>query len=207
MACPLRTNSSGPINLPLKGRCRMVKLDSGNVLLKPSHRRQLATNLKRVTRLGERIGDFVIKITMRQCGRVCEVIASIHDSAGDFVCRSRQCDLASRIARTSPQHQLPPPRPAPHADAGHPRLNRLRKRSDRGAQHPLGETQAGQSVPAPPRLFSRAHSRTTTHSPSTAFVILSPHCYAFAPDPPESGPIAAEQLDTPLSSVGRAAHS
>jgi hypothetical protein len=70
----------------------MVKLDSGNVLLKPSHRRQLSTHLKRVTHLGERIGNFILKIAMRQCGRVCEVVATVHDAAGDFVCRSRQCD-------------------------------------------------------------------------------------------------------------------
>ncbi len=70
----------------------MVKLDSGNVLLKPSHRRQLATHLKRVTALGERIGDFMLTIAIRKCGRCCEVVAKVHDSVGDFICRSRQCD-------------------------------------------------------------------------------------------------------------------
>ena len=70
----------------------MMRLDSGNVLLKPSHRRQFTTHLKRVNCLGDRIGDFAMVIAMRQSGRCCEVTATVHDAAGDFVCRSRQQD-------------------------------------------------------------------------------------------------------------------
>ena len=36
----------------------MIKLDLGNVLLKPSHRKQLMSWLRRSLRLGERLGDY-----------------------------------------------------------------------------------------------------------------------------------------------------
>jgi hypothetical protein len=70
----------------------MLTLDSGNILLKPSHRRQMMTWLRRSTRLGDRIGDFALSIAMQRVGRQCEVTARVHDAAGDFVCRSRQSD-------------------------------------------------------------------------------------------------------------------
>lgn len=70
----------------------MIKLEAGNVLLKPSHRKQLMAWLRRALRIGSRIGQFMLTITMRRSGRICEVRASVHDSAGDFVCRSRQHD-------------------------------------------------------------------------------------------------------------------
>jgi hypothetical protein len=54
----------------------MIKLDAGNVLLKPSHRRQLMTALRRCMRIGERLGNFVLSITMRRCGRALELRAS-----------------------------------------------------------------------------------------------------------------------------------
>lgn len=75
----------------------MVKLESGNVLLKPSHRRQLMGWLKRASRLGERLGDFVLTITISRTGRQHEVVASVHDAAGDFVCRSRQRDWRDAV--------------------------------------------------------------------------------------------------------------
>lgn len=68
----------------------MIKLDAGNVLLKPSHRRQLMAWLRRALRMGSRLGEFVLIITMHRSGRQCEVRAVVHDAAGDFVCRSRQ---------------------------------------------------------------------------------------------------------------------
>jgi hypothetical protein len=74
------------------GVCPMIKLDSGNVLLKPSHRRQLMSWLKRALRIGQRLGDFVLNITLHRVGRLVEVQASVHDSAGDFVCRTREND-------------------------------------------------------------------------------------------------------------------
>ena len=70
----------------------MIKLEAGNVLLKPSHRKQLMAWLRRAIRIGSRLGEFTLHITMRRQGRQCEVHARVHDSAGDFVCRSRQCD-------------------------------------------------------------------------------------------------------------------
>jgi hypothetical protein len=68
----------------------MIKLQAGNVLLKPSHRRQIATLLRRCVRLGKRIGDFVLNISMRRAGRFYEIRADVHDRAGDFACRTRQ---------------------------------------------------------------------------------------------------------------------
>ena len=70
----------------------MLKLNEGNVLLKPSQRKQLMSWLKRVVRLGERLGDFMLTITLQRSGKFFEVKAAVHDSAGDFVCRFRQHD-------------------------------------------------------------------------------------------------------------------
>ena len=68
----------------------MIKLDAGNVLLKPSQRRQITTLLRRCVRLGKRLGDFALNISMRRSGRFYELRARVHDRAGDFACRSRQ---------------------------------------------------------------------------------------------------------------------
>jgi len=62
----------------------MVKLNAGNVLLKPSHRRQLMTWLKRAMKLGGQVGDFFLTIRLHRIGRLIEVHADVHDSAGDF---------------------------------------------------------------------------------------------------------------------------
>jgi hypothetical protein len=70
----------------------MIKLQVGNVLLKPSHRKQLMSWLRRALRIGSRLGEFMLVITMHRSGRQCEVRATVHDTAGDFVCRSRQHD-------------------------------------------------------------------------------------------------------------------
>lgn len=81
----------------------MIKLDAGNVLLKPSQRRQIATLLRRCVRLGKQLGDFVLSISMRRAGRFFELRASVHDRAGDFACRSRQNnwqDALRELART-----------------------------------------------------------------------------------------------------------
>ncbi|MGH7214868.1 MAG: hypothetical protein ACREIT_08900 [Tepidisphaeraceae bacterium] len=68
----------------------MIKLDAGNVQLKPSQRRQLMASLRRSLRLGQRLGDFLLTITLRRIGRMYEMRARVHDRAGDFLCRSRQ---------------------------------------------------------------------------------------------------------------------
>ena len=75
----------------------MITLDAGNVLLKPSHRKQLMTRLKRVIRLGDRIGDFVLKIALHRSGRHVEISAKVHDRHGDFVFRTRQMTLPDAI--------------------------------------------------------------------------------------------------------------
>ena len=68
----------------------MIKLEAGNVLLKPSQRRQIMALLRRCVRLGNRLGDFVLEITMRRFGKFFEMRAKVHDRAGDFACRARQ---------------------------------------------------------------------------------------------------------------------
>ena len=68
----------------------MIKLHAGNVLLKPSQRRQISTVLRRCVRLGKRLGDFAMDIYMRRAGRFYELRAAVHDRAGDFACRARQ---------------------------------------------------------------------------------------------------------------------
>ena len=70
----------------------MVKLDAGNVLLKPSQRRQLMSWLKRAMHLGKRIGDFVLTIKLRRQGRHYDVRATVRDSVGDFKLGARAAD-------------------------------------------------------------------------------------------------------------------
>ena len=67
----------------------MIKLQPGNCSLKPSQRRQLLSWLKRSAQLGERVGDFMLTISMRRVGRMYEMVACVHDAAGDFACRTR----------------------------------------------------------------------------------------------------------------------
>lgn len=70
----------------------MIKLDAGNVLLKPSQRKQLMSWLRRSLRLGERLGNFFLTITLRRVGRQFEARAEVTDSAGAFDCRVRRSD-------------------------------------------------------------------------------------------------------------------
>jgi len=70
----------------------MIKLDSGNVLLKRSHRKQVMSWLRRALRLGERIGNFVLEISMQRIGKAYEVRVSVQDSVGTLNCRTRRHD-------------------------------------------------------------------------------------------------------------------
>jgi hypothetical protein len=70
----------------------MIQLNSGNVLLKPSQRRQIMTSLKRATKMGERLGQFVLNLTLKKCGKAYEVCASVNDSVGRFALRARSHD-------------------------------------------------------------------------------------------------------------------
>jgi len=84
----------------------MIKLHAGNVLLKPAQRRQITTLLRRCVRLGKRLGDFVLDISMRRAGRFYEMRAAVHDRAGDFACRTRQNnwqDALRELARSLTQ--------------------------------------------------------------------------------------------------------
>ena len=71
----------------------MIKLEPGNVLLKPSSRRQFMGWLKRVARLGQRLGNFDLKITLSRIGNQLQAVAAVRDRAGDFTCRTRQRDI------------------------------------------------------------------------------------------------------------------
>jgi hypothetical protein len=75
----------------------MIKLDAGNVLLKPSQRKQLMSWLRRCLRIGSRLKDFVLEIRMHRVGRHVEVRASAHDDQGDIKCRSRQTDWRNAL--------------------------------------------------------------------------------------------------------------
>lgn len=75
----------------------MVKLEAGNVLLKPSHRRQLMGWLRRSSKIGNRLGDFDMTIKLARIGNQHEVQAAVHDSAGDFTCRARQRDWRDAV--------------------------------------------------------------------------------------------------------------
>ena len=84
----------------------MIKLHAGNVLLKPSQRKQISTLLRRCVRLGKRLGDFAMDIFMRRSGRFYELRASVHDKVGNFACRTRQNnwqDAVRDFARTLTQ--------------------------------------------------------------------------------------------------------
>ena len=71
----------------------MIQLDSGNVLLKPSVRKQLMSWLRRSLRMGNRLGNFILKITLKRIGRSYDVRAQVQDSAGGFRCHTRKHDL------------------------------------------------------------------------------------------------------------------
>jgi hypothetical protein len=80
----------------------MLKLDFGNVLLKPSHRRQLMSWLKRAIRFGDRMGNLVISISMHRVGRLVEMRAGVRDVSGTVVFRNRQShwnDAARNLVR------------------------------------------------------------------------------------------------------------
>jgi hypothetical protein len=70
----------------------MIKLDAGNVLLKPCQRRHFFSSLRRALRMGSRLGDFGMTISLRREGRLYEVHADVRDRRGTFTCRSRQND-------------------------------------------------------------------------------------------------------------------
>jgi hypothetical protein len=48
--------------------------------------------LRRCLRLGQRLGDFVLNLSIRRSGRIYELRGNVHDAAGDFACRARAHD-------------------------------------------------------------------------------------------------------------------
>ena len=75
----------------------MISLTAANVSLKPSQKKQLLARLRRSIRLGERFGNFVLKINIKGCGRHMEVTAKGRDGGGDFNYRARQLTLADCV--------------------------------------------------------------------------------------------------------------
>ena len=75
----------------------MIELDVGNVLLKPSQRRQMMARLRRCLKLGSRIGGFLLRISIWRTGRQLELRAAVSDKAGDFRCRVRRTDWAEAV--------------------------------------------------------------------------------------------------------------
>ncbi len=70
----------------------MIQLNAGNVLLKPSQRKQLMTWLKRSLRFGQRMAGFVMSITMHRAGKFVEITASVSGKSVQTTFRSRQTD-------------------------------------------------------------------------------------------------------------------
>jgi hypothetical protein len=75
----------------------MIELDVGNVLLKPSQRRQMMARLRRCSKLGSRLGGFLLRIRVWRTGRQFELVAAVRDKAGDFLCRVRRTDWAEAV--------------------------------------------------------------------------------------------------------------
>ena len=75
----------------------MIELDVGNVLLKPSQRRQMMARLRRCLKLGNRLGRFFLRITIWRSGRQYELRAAVRDRVGDFGCRVRRTDWGEAL--------------------------------------------------------------------------------------------------------------
>lgn len=71
----------------------MMELVSRNVPLKPAHRRRIQGWLKRSLQMGQKVGDFVMTMTIQRTGNHYEVRADVKDLAGQFICRSRHHEL------------------------------------------------------------------------------------------------------------------
>ena len=75
----------------------MIEITCGNVLLKPSARRQLMNCLRRASKLGERIGGFALNLCLKRSGRKFDLRADVRDSAGAFRCHTRGSDWATTV--------------------------------------------------------------------------------------------------------------
>jgi hypothetical protein len=75
----------------------MIELDVGNVLLKPSQRRQMMARLRRCLKLGSRLAGFLLRITIWRTGRQYELRAAVLGRTGGFGCRVRRADWAEAL--------------------------------------------------------------------------------------------------------------
>ncbi len=75
----------------------MIQVNAGNVLLKPSHRKQLLAWLRRATKLGQRLGQFVLNLSLHRSGKHFDVRATVQDSVGNFECHSRNQDWRTAL--------------------------------------------------------------------------------------------------------------
>ena len=85
----------------------MIRLNAGNVLLKPSQRRQLNAWLKRPTRLTSRLGDCSVHIDLHRSGHAIEMTAGVTTLHGKTAFRARESDwrsAAHRIVRMLTVH-------------------------------------------------------------------------------------------------------
>ena len=67
----------------------MMELVALNVPLRGVHRKHIMAWLRRSLRIGQQIGDFVLKMTIQRSGKAFEVRAQVRDGVGSFTCRSR----------------------------------------------------------------------------------------------------------------------
>ena len=75
----------------------MIQLDLGNVLLKPSHRKQIMGWLRRASKIGHRVGHFVMSLRLTRCGRHFCAAATVRDSAGAFTYQVRSHDWRDSV--------------------------------------------------------------------------------------------------------------
>lgn len=66
-----------------------MELVSLNVPLRGVHRKQIMAWLRRSLKIGQQIGNFVLKMTIQRSGKLVVVRAKVIDGAGEFTCRSR----------------------------------------------------------------------------------------------------------------------
>jgi hypothetical protein len=75
----------------------MIQLNAGNVLLKPSQRRQILAALRRAMKFGQRLGNFTLNLTLHRTGRSYELRANVRDRSGQFTCRARRNDWRDAV--------------------------------------------------------------------------------------------------------------
>ena len=71
----------------------MIELESNNVLLKGSTRKQLLGWLKRSLKMAQRLGDFAVKITLQRVGTVYRLTAYVIGTGGSLECHAHGHDL------------------------------------------------------------------------------------------------------------------